>query len=119
MAWYEKIIGDLAAKKQWRAYRRRLDALPTPYRQAGRALERYVLNLGPSSDSAAIIRMVNDLVDLLEQAAADDTPIRDLTGDQPSVFAEEFLANYGDGSWIGRERARLARAIDEAVRLQD
>jgi len=28
------------------------------------------------------------------------------------------MANYGDGSWIGRERARLARAIDEAARTQ-
>ncbi|WP_278103318.1 DUF1048 domain-containing protein [Microbacterium proteolyticum] len=115
MAWYEKIIGDLGAKKQWREYRRRLDALPAPYRQAGRALERYVLNLGPSDDSDALIRMVTDLADLLEQAAAAETPIRDLTGADPSVFAEEFMANYGDGSWIGRERARLARAIDEAA----
>lgn len=118
MAWYEKIIGDLGAKKQWREYRRRLDALPGPYRQAGRALERYVLNLGPSDDSDALIRMVTDLADLLEQAAAAQTPIRDLTGAEPSVFAEEFMANYGDGSWIGRERARLARAIDEAAQSQ-
>lgn len=118
MAWYEKIIGDLGAKKQWREYRRRLDALPDPYRQAGRALERYVLNLGPTSDGDALIRMVTDLADLLEQAAADGTPVRALTGEDPSVFAEEFMANYGDGSWIGRERARLARAIDEAARTQ-
>ncbi|MCG7418472.1 MULTISPECIES: DUF1048 domain-containing protein [Microbacterium] len=118
MAWYEKIIGDLSAKKQWREYRRRLEALPAPYRQAGRALERYVLNLGPTEDSDALIRMVTDLADLLEQAAAADTPIRDLTGPEPAAFAEEFMANYGDGSWIGRERARLARSIDEAARSQ-
>ncbi|ODU49991.1 MAG: hypothetical protein ABT07_03825 [Microbacterium sp. SCN 70-10] len=86
--------------------------------QAGRALERYVLNLGPTDDSDALIRMVTDLADLLEQAAAADTPIRDLMGAEPSAFAEEFMANYGDGSWIGRERARLARAIDEAARTQ-
>jgi DNA-binding ferritin-like protein (Dps family) len=44
--------------------------------------------------------------------------VRDLVGTDPVVFAEEFMANYGDGSWIGRERTRLARAIDEAARQQ-
>ncbi|WZH37402.1 MAG: DUF1048 domain-containing protein [Microbacterium enclense] len=118
MAWYEKIIGDLSAKKQWREYRRRVHDLPEPYRQAAAALERYLLNLGPTNDTDSLIRMVTDLADLLEQGAADRTPVRDLVGTDPVVFAEEFMANYGDGSWIGRERARLTRAIDEAARTR-
>lgn len=119
MAWYEKIIGDLSAKKQWRDYKQRVHALPEPYRQTGAALERYLLNLGPTNDADGLIRMVSDLADLLEQAAAAQTPVRDLVGADPVVFAEEFMANYGDGSWIGRERARLTRTIDEAARQQD
>lgn len=118
MAWYEKIIGDLSAKKQWREYRQRVHALPEQYRQTAAALERYLLNLGPTENTDGLIRMVSDLADLLEQAAAAQTPVRDLVGADPVVFAEEFMANYGDGSWIGRERTRLARAIDEAARQQ-
>lgn len=118
MAWYEKIIGDLSAKKQWRDYRQRVHALPEPYRQTAGALERYLLNLGPTNDTDNLIRMVGDLADLLEQAAAARTPVRDLVGADPVTFVEEFMANYGDGSWIGRERARLTRAIDEAARAQ-
>ncbi|WP_285135661.1 DUF1048 domain-containing protein [Microbacterium sp. lyk4-40-TSB-66] len=118
MAWYEKIIGDLSAKKQWRECRQRVHALPQPYRQTAIALERYLLTLGPTEDTDGLIRMVSDLAELLEQGAADRTPIRDLVGEDPVVFAEEFMANYGDGSWIGRERARLTRAIDEAARSQ-
>jgi DNA-binding ferritin-like protein (Dps family) len=119
MAWYEKIVGDLSAKKQWREYRRRLDALPEPYRRTAAALERYLLNLGPTNKTESLMRMVTDLVDLLEQGAADRTPVRDLVGEDPAGFAEEFMANYGDDSWIGRERARLAQAVDEASRTQD
>lgn len=119
MAWYEKIIGDLSAKKQWREYRRRLDALPEPYRRTAAALERYLLNLGPTNNTESLMRMVTDLVDLLEQGAADRTPVRDLVGKDPAGFAEEFMSNYGDDSWIGRERTRLAQAVDEASRTQD
>lgn len=118
MAWYEKITGDLGAKKQWRDYKQRVHALPEPYRQTATALERYLLNLGPSSDTDALVRMVTDLADLLEQAAADHTPVRELVGSDPVAFAEEFMANYGDGSWIGRERSRLTRAIDDAAGAQ-
>ncbi|MEV7693278.1 DUF1048 domain-containing protein [Microbacterium sp. NPDC089189] len=118
MAWYEKIIGDLSAKKRWHEYRRRVEALPAPYRQTAAALERYLLNLGPTSDSDSLMRMVGDLADLLEQGAAAETPLRELVGEDPVAFAEEFMANYGDGSWIGRERARLTRTIDEAARSQ-
>lgn len=119
MAWYEKILGDLSAKKQWREYRRRLTALPEPYRRTAAALERYLLNRGPTNNTESLIRMVTDLVDLLEQGAADRTPVRDLVGEDPAAFAEEFMANYGDDSWIGRERARLTQAVDEASRTQD
>lgn len=116
MAWYEKIIGDLSAKKNWRDYRRRVNALPEPYRKVAGALERYLLNLGPTDDTDGLIRMVGDLADLMEQAAADHTAVADLVGEDPVAFAEEFMASYGDGGWIGRERARLTRAINEAAR---
>ncbi len=118
MAWYEKITGELSAKKRWREYRHRVQALPAPYRQTAAALERYLLNLGPTSDTDTLIRMVDDLADLLEQGAAAEATVRDLIGDDPVSFAEEFMANYGDGSWIGKERARLTRAVDEAARSQ-
>lgn len=114
MAWYEKLTGPLSDKKRYREYRARLKALPEAYGRAGLALERYVLNLGPTSDSDRMLQMLDDLVDLLEQSVAAGTPVRGIFGDDPVAFAEAFMANYGDGSWIGKERARLTRAITDA-----
>jgi DNA-binding ferritin-like protein (Dps family) len=119
MAWYEKIIGPLEDKKRYREYRARLKALPESYQRAGRAIERYVLNLGPTSDSERMLQMLDDLVDLLEQHAAAGTPMRDVVGADPVAFAEEFMSNYGDGSWIGKERARLVQSIDDAEQQAD
>jgi DNA-binding ferritin-like protein (Dps family) len=113
--WIEKIVGDLGDKKSFREYRVRLKRLPTGYRDVGGALERYLMYMGPSDNGKALIAMLGDLAELLEQSVADGTPIRDLVGEDPSEFAEAFLDNYPGGSWIRRERARLAESIDRAI----
>ena len=112
--WIEKIVGDLGAKKRYREYRERVRRMPDGYRDAALALERYLLHLGPSDEGSSLIAMVNDLADLFEQSIAAGTPLRDVVGTDPVEFAEEFMQNYGGGSWIRKERERLARAIDRA-----
>jgi DNA-binding ferritin-like protein (Dps family) len=113
--WIEKLVGDLGDKKSYREYKARVKRLPTAYREAGTALERYLMYLGPSDDGKALIAMLSDLAELLEQSVADGVSIRDLVGDDPSEFAETFMANYAGGSWVRKERARLARSIEEAI----
>lgn len=102
-------------KRQYRRYKARTKRLPANYHTAVDALERYLLHLGPSEKWDHAQSMLNDLADLFEQSAADRTPVRAVVGDDPVEFAEEFLRNYPGGSWISRERARLADAIDRAT----
>jgi len=116
--WIEKLIGDLGDKKSYLEYRARVKKLPQGYRESALALERYLMNMGPSDDGEALIAMLTDLADLLEQSVADNTPIRSLVGDDPFEFAEAFLDNYAGGSWIRKERTRLADSIERATRLQ-
>jgi DNA-binding ferritin-like protein (Dps family) len=112
--WIEKVVGDLGDKKKYREYKARVKALPAAYREAASGLERYLMYFGPSNDGKSLIAMLTDLADLLEQAVADGTSIRDLVGTDPVDFAEVFMQNYGGGSWIRKERERLTKAIDRA-----
>jgi DNA-binding ferritin-like protein (Dps family) len=100
-------------KKRYREYKARVAALPASHRTAVEALERYVSVLGPGK-ADDLQQLFDDLADLFEQSAADGTPVRSIVGDDPVEFAEEFLRNYPAGAWIGKERDRLARAIDSA-----
>ncbi|MET0161673.1 MAG: DUF1048 domain-containing protein [Microbacteriaceae bacterium] len=109
-----KLIGD---KRRWKAYRARLGALPAPYRTAGDGIERYLLNTGPS-DGDALMTMLDDLADLLEQSAADGILVREVFGDDPVEFAEAFKRNYGESGWMGKEQRRLAESIAQAEREQ-
>jgi DNA-binding ferritin-like protein (Dps family) len=116
--WIEKITGDLGDKKRYREYRARVKQLPEAYRLAADALERYLLHLGPSDNGSSLIAMLNDLADLLEQSVAADTPLRDVIGTDPADFADAFMDNYSGGSWIRKERQRLAASIEQAQRAQ-
>ena len=114
--WVEKIVGDFDDKKRYREYRQRIKRLPEGYHQAARALERYLMNLGPSGDGKSLITMLGDLADLLEQSAAAGTPIRDVVGADPVEFAETFGQAYVGERWIDKERSRLTKAIEDAER---
>jgi DNA-binding ferritin-like protein (Dps family) len=112
--WIELVIGSLEEKKQYRQYRARIKQLPTAYRVAAEAVERYLMYAGGIAGGDVMIRMYGDLVELFEESAANRTPIRDIVGDDPVEFVEAFVANYSDGSWINKERRRLNEAIARA-----
>ena len=116
--WIEAVTGSLADKKRYRQHKVRVSQLPESYRTAVEALERYYMYFGGISKGSVLVKMLDDLADLFEQAAVDGTPIRAIVGDDPVEFAEAFIANYADGQWINKERTRLTDAIDRAAGTQ-
>lgn len=111
--WYELVTGSLADKKAYRQYKARIAALPEPYKTAANAFERYFMYNGgiTDGDPAVMLTMLNDFADLWERAAADETPVHEITGDDPVEFAETFAASYSGKRWIDKERNRLTDTI--------
>lgn len=114
--WIEKVTGSFDDKRRWRAYKARRTTLPAPYRTAIDGIERYLMHSASVVKGDVLMQMLEDLLELIETAASDGTPIRDVVGDDPVEFADTFAANYSDGQWIAKERKRLAETIDEAAR---
>jgi DNA-binding ferritin-like protein (Dps family) len=104
----------IGQKRRWRQYKARTRQLPENYRTAIDALQRYFFHFGGGS-AEGTLAMLEDLIDLFEQAAASETPIREIVGDDPVEFATAFLSNYPQGQWITRERTRLASDIARAA----
>lgn len=109
-----KVIGE---KRPWWQYNARKRQLPTSYRTAIDAVERYLMYFG-RGDGTGWASMLEDLVELFEQSAANRTPIREIVGEDPVEFVEAFVRNYPEGGWISRERERLSKAIDHAAAEQ-
>jgi DNA-binding ferritin-like protein (Dps family) len=113
--WMEKVLGPLEQKRRYRQRKARAAQLPANYREALDALERYLTHFGLISKGDILLSMLDDLLDLFEQSAANRTPVRAIVGDDPVQFAEAFLQNYSEGQWINKERERLVSAIDRAA----
>ena len=118
-AWIEKVTGSLEDKRHYREHKKRVQAMPSPYRETVEALERYSMYYGGIVKSDTLMSMLDDLADLFEQAAADGTPVSAIVGDDPVEFAETFLQNYSDGQWINKERQRLTKTIESLEREQE
>lgn len=111
---FSKMVGS---KKRWKAYKARVKELPEGYRATAEAIERYLMHFVPT-DTNSSESMFEDLADLIEQAAADGTPIREIVGEDPVEFVEAFAQNYSEGGYAPtRARKQLtdniARAEDE------
>ena len=113
--WIEQVTGSFEDKKRWRQYKTRKEQLPTSYRTAIDGIERYFMYAGSIVKGDVFMQMLEDLADLVERAAVDGTPIRDIVGEDPVEFADTFIQNYSDGQWINKERKRLNDAIDQSV----
>ena len=107
-----KMIGE---KRRYRQYKARAKQLPENYRTAVEAIERYLMYYGAITRGDIMTSMLEDLAELFEQSAADQTPIRAVVGEDPVAFAETFLQNYAEGQWINKERERLINAIDSVA----
>ena len=112
---FAKVIGD---KRRWRAYKARVKKLPPDYRAAVDAIERYLMYFGGVADADSAASLFEDIADLFEQAAADETPIRDIVGEDPAEFVDDLVRSYTQGGYIARERARLVKSIEAAERDQ-
>lgn len=110
----QKVIGD---KREWRAYKARVRALPQPYRIAIDGVERYLFHFG-AVESDTSIAIFSDVADIFERAAADGTPIREIVGDDPSEFVDALIDNYEKGGYVAREKRRLDESITEAEAVQ-
>lgn len=109
-----KVIGD---KREWREYKARMRALPEPYRIAVDGIERYLFHFG-AVESDSSIAIFSDVADIFERAAADGTPVREIVGDDPSVFVDALIDNYEKGGYVAREKKRLADSIAAAEAAQ-
>lgn len=116
--WLEFITGSLEQKKQYRDAKKRIDALPEPYRTVANAQHRYTMYYGGITDGDTLVRIFLDLADLWERAAVDGTPIADIVGDDPVEYAESYAEAYGGSQWVDKERARLVEAVDEAKKRE-
>ncbi|UOQ92044.1 DUF1048 domain-containing protein [Halobacillus shinanisalinarum] len=106
---FEKIIGSLDDKREWKAMEARAKALPSEYRNAYNAIKKYMWTAGGPSDWKEISRIFGGILDLFEEGAAEGKKVTDLTGEDVAAFCDELVKDAN--TWNDKYRTKLNDTI--------
>lgn len=105
MSIFEKIIGSLDDKREWKAIEARAKALPSEYSNAYNAIKKYFWTGGGPTDWKDTSRIFSGILDLFEQGAAENKKVTDLTGEDVAAFCDELVKD--SETWIDKYRKKL------------
>jgi DNA-binding ferritin-like protein (Dps family) len=111
MSFFEKIIGSLDDKREWKAMEARAKALPSEYRDAYKAIQKYMWTAGGGpTDWKATSRIFGGILDLFEEGAAEGKKVTDLTGEDVAAFCDELVKD--EQTWKDKYRKKLNDTIN-------
>lgn len=102
---FEKIIGSLNDKREWKAMETRAEALPSEYRNAYKAIQKYMWTIGGLTEWEDMNRIFGGTLDLFEEGAAEGKKVTDLTGEDLSSFCDELVIDAK--TWKDKYRKKL------------
>lgn len=96
-------------KREYRAYKKRVNKLPEKYRKAMKAIENYMWNYAKGSGMLEILR---NILEMFENSASDGLSVRDVVGDDIAKFADSLLAEFPEETWMDKMRKKLRDSIE-------
>ncbi|WP_026567580.1 DUF1048 domain-containing protein [Bacillus sp. UNC41MFS5] len=103
---FEKIIGSLDDKREWRAMEARAKALPSEYRKPYKAMQKYMWTAGGGpTDWKDSSRIFNGILDFFEEGAAEGKKVTDLTGEDVAAFCDDLVKD--EQTWKDKYRKKL------------
>ncbi|QDK69995.1 DUF1048 domain-containing protein [Lactococcus protaetiae] len=86
MALGDKILGEVAKKKEWNALQKRAKSLPADFYKTYKAIQKYLFNMGLYDG-----QVFYEIVDFLERASLDGQTVKEVIGTDVAAFADNFI----------------------------
>ncbi|MCG0050142.1 MULTISPECIES: DUF1048 domain-containing protein [Priestia] len=103
---FKKMIGE---KREYRVYKERVNQLPEEYKKAMKAIESYMWNF---AKGAGMLELLKNILEMFENSASDGLNVRDVVGNDIAEFADSFLAEFPEDTWIDKLRNKLRDSIE-------
>ena len=103
---FKKMIGE---KREYRVYKERVNQLPEEYKKAMKAIESYMWNF---AKGAGMLELLKNILEMFENSASDGLNVRDVVGNDIAEFADSFLAEFPEETWIDKLRNKLRGSIE-------
>ncbi|XRG79350.1 DUF1048 domain-containing protein [Rossellomorea sp. GAMAL-10_SWC] len=112
----ELIIGDLESKKEYKAFMKKVNALPKDYAFVFKKIQKYMWNFGYGFGEEII-----NLYELFEASSAEGKHVLDVTGEDVAAFADELMALSkldGESAGLIGSQVDLKNDIERRVEQQ-
>lgn len=103
---FKKMIQE---KREYRAYRKRVNELPEEYSKAMLAIESYMWNF---AKGASMLELLRNILEMFENSASDGLRVRDVVGNDIAAFADSLLAEFPEETWMDKMRKKLRDSIE-------
>ncbi|HCH34186.1 MAG: hypothetical protein UY35_C0005G0023 [Candidatus Saccharibacteria bacterium GW2011_GWC2_48_9] len=105
----DRLVGSLDEKREYKKIEARARALPSEYSTAYSEIKKYIFN------TSGIVTMdpLKVLVDILEEAAANNKRVLEVTGPDVAAFADELVR--GEHSYHEEQRNKLNATITKRL----
>jgi len=103
---FKKMIGE---KREYRVYKERVNQLPEEYKKAMKAIESYMWNF---AKGAGVLELLKNILEMFENSVSDGLNVRDIVGNDIAAFADSFLAEFPEETWIDKLRNKLRDSIE-------
>lgn len=97
----DKLVGDMGEKKEWRQNEARAKALPKEYAEAYEQIKKYIWYTAGTETLHPFVA----LVELFEEAAANNRKVLEVTGSDVAAFVDELVR--GEKSYYEKKRKQL------------
>ncbi|MCI8554581.1 MAG: DUF1048 domain-containing protein [Clostridiales bacterium] len=92
MSLMEKVWGNVQDKREWKELETRAAKLPENYRKAYKAIQKYMWSSGHCpADWKDSFHILQGMVELLEEGAAEQKSVAELTGGDAAAFCDDML----------------------------
>ncbi|KGR74166.1 DUF1048 domain-containing protein [Ureibacillus sinduriensis] len=106
---FEKMIGSLDDKREWKALESRAKALPSEYSNAYKAIQNYLWTVDSPTDWKDTNRIFGGILDLFEEGAAEGKKVTDLIGENVAAFCDDLVKD--EQTWNDKYRKKLNDTI--------
>ncbi|ALC82901.1 MULTISPECIES: DUF1048 domain-containing protein [Bacillus] len=98
----------LQEKREYRKFRKRINELPDEHKKAMIAIEKYMWMFAKGS---GMFEYLKNILEMFEDSAKEGLSVRDIVGNDIAEFADSFLAEFPEETWIDKERKKLRNSI--------
>ncbi len=103
--WFKKYREE---KRAYRAYKKRVTALPTEYRRVMEGIQTYLWNF---ANGSGMMDILINVLEMFENAVEDKLDVHDVVGDDLAEFADNLLSEFPEETWMEKQRNALRKTL--------